>query len=142
MIKYSKNKGFIPEAFVEKVEHRNQIAEHKIFILFLCMNLICIPFSINVINENDNKKVDKINEQSYSEKEGLNYDNIYNVIKTLLSDDIRECDVTNEGGRVSIDSIGKVEALNEEKVINIDGVSLNDDGTFEVRVNAYEESRD
>lgn len=142
MKKYIKNKGFIPEAFIEKVEHRNQKAEKKVLILFLCINLICMPFSITLINKNKDKKVEKINEQSYTEKEGLAYDNVYNMIQTLLSDDIKECDVSNDGGSLIIDDINKVEELNDEKIINVDDVLLKDDRTFEVRVNAYEKSMD
>ncbi|MDO5516899.1 MAG: hypothetical protein Q4F66_05045 [Clostridium sp.] len=142
MKNYSRNKGFIPESFIEKTENGNQNIEKKILMVFLCINLMYIPFNINLINKKDNKKVEKINEQSYSEKEGLDYENIYSMMQVLLSDDVKECNVSSEGGSLIVDSIDKAESISNKNIINADDMYLKDDGTFEVRVSAYEKNMD
>ena len=142
MTSYSKNKGFIPESFIEKVELKNTRMEKRILKLFLCINLVCIPFTIKVINNNFNNKVEKNEQYSYSEKEGFNNEHIINITKSLLSDEIKECDLTNDAGKVVVEDIDKAINMNKNNGIEFDEISLNDDGYFEMRVTAYEKKAD
>lgn len=142
MISYSKNKGFIPEAFIEKVERKNINTEKRILILFLCINLICVPFSIEAVNKNNLKNVEQINQYSYSEKEGFDFEHIYELSKSLLDEEIKECDITNDGGRIVVENIDKAVDVTKNNEMRIYEFIQRDNGSYEVIADAYKASVD
>ncbi|MBQ3420201.1 MAG: hypothetical protein IJH34_00720, partial [Romboutsia sp.] len=105
----------------------------------LLLNLILLPLNINTINKDSNKYVEKINIESYSEKRGFGLKNIYKVAEVLLSDDIKEYNITSDGGSIVVRSIRDADNISNKKVFEVEQVELKNDGNFELKVNCYED---
>lgn len=138
MKNYIKNKGFIPEKFIVKIQNNNSKNEKKILLVLLCINLIYLPLNINLLYKNNNEHVKKVNIESYSDKKGLNLKNICNIVEILLSDDVKECDITSTGGSMVVESMVNVNAISNKKVFEIKEVELNNNGYLELRVDNHE----
>ncbi|HCW52308.1 MAG TPA: hypothetical protein DG753_00895 [Clostridium sp.] len=138
MKNYIKNKGFVPENFITKVQNNNFKNEKKILLVLLCFNLIYLPLNINSLYKSHDKHVEKLNIESYSDKKDLHSRKIYNIAEVLFSDDVKECDVTSNGGSIVVQDIMNVNKISDKKVLKVKEVELKHDGCFELKVDNYE----
>ena len=105
MKNYIKNKGFIPDQFITKIQDKNLKNEKKIIFILLCLNLIYLPLNIDLLSKNHNVNVEKTYIKSYSEKVSIDSEKIYGIAEILFSDVVKECDVTNDGGSLIVGSV-------------------------------------
>lgn len=140
MKNYIKNKGFIPDQFIARIQDKNLKKEKKILFIMLCLNLICLPFNIDLLSRRNNIAVEKNNIKSYSEKEGIGSDKVYDIAEILFSDEVKECDVTNDGGSLTVSSVEEADHISDKKVFNVEEAELRDDGYFELKVDSREEN--
>lgn len=140
MKNYIKNKGFIPDQFITKIQDKNLKSEKKIIFILLCLNLIYLPFNIDLLSKSNNVNVEKTDIKSYSEKGSIDSEKIYGIAEILFSDVVKECDVTNDGGSLIVGSVEEADVISGKKVFNVEEAELEDDGNFELRVDSYEEN--
>lgn len=138
MKRYIRNKGFIPEKFIDKVKNRNLKHEKKVLFILLCFNLIYLPFNIQLLNESRNKQVEKVNVESYSNKKGFDLAKVYSMAEILLKHNIKECNVSNDGGNVVVEGMADVNEISKNEIIKVEEVELRNDDNFELKVSGYE----
>lgn len=138
MIKYMKNKGFIPEKFYNKIELNRCKKENQIVMLFLIINLILIPFTAMKIGELKKSLATNRIDISSNGQNKIKSEDINVWIDNMIKDDIVEACITNNNGEITVDNLGKVEELNSTSSIEVRDVKLNSDGKYNIGVSLDE----
>lgn len=139
MKNYIKNKHFVTNEFIAKVENIKLKRRRNILIILLCLNLIYLPLNLNILNKSSNQHVEKINIESYSKEKKFKSDDICKISEVLLSDNIKEYDVTSDGGSIVVSSVEETDNILNKKAFEVEEVELKNDGNFELKVSSDEE---
>ena len=136
MKKYSKNKNFVPEKFLNKIKLDNNRKEKIIITLFLLLNLYFLPKTLKIIKDmNSNNSTADIN---IKKQDRDNLKEISKWLNSTFDNNIIEVHITNEHGEIVVDSTDEINKLSLDKALIIKDINLNSDKKYKLGVNLNE----
>jgi hypothetical protein len=138
MKKYMKNKNFIPEKFYKNKELNKNKRENGFIVLILILNLMLLPITTKGLGES--KKITLASSEGInnikSDKIDISKINIW--IESILKDDIDSAYISKNSGEITVDNMDNIEKISSNKFIEIDEISLKENGKYKLAVRLYE----
>lgn len=126
MKKYVRNKNFISDDFINKLEKNSNENNNKLILLLLIVNIFIIPNSISKISsELENRK--SVSAANMDNNSNATYKNINNDKLILILNsigNIKKIKIDNNGGFIEVDSMEEVYNIDEKKDFKIKSVEI------------------
>lgn len=126
MKKYVRNKNFISDDFINKLEKNSNENNNKLILLLLIVNIFIIPNSISKIsNELENRKsvsAANMHNNSSATYKNINNDKLILILNSIGN--IKKIKIDNNGGFIEVDSMEEVYNIDEKKDFKIKSVEI------------------
>lgn len=126
MKKYVRNKNFISDDFINKLEKNSNENNNKLILLLLIVNIFIIPNSISKIsNELENRKsvyAANMHSNSNATYKNINNDKLILILNSIGN--IKKIKIDNTGGFIEVDSMDEVYNIEEKKDFKIKSVEI------------------
>lgn len=135
MMKYIKNKNFIPTEFIEKLNINENKKNNKLISILIILNIIIIPTSVNkVVKNKDNAKVYNNNlETNQDIEKGIKRENIETWINNI-SPNMLNMNVQNNNGSIKVKKKEDVFEIEEKNIIKINTIIKDEENNFIIEV--------
>lgn len=135
MMKYIKNKNFIPTEFIEKLNINENKKNNKLISILIILNIIIIPTSVNkVVKNKDNAKVYNNNlETNQDIEKGIKRENIETWINNI-SPNMLNMNVQNNNGSIKVKKKEDVFEIEEKNIIKINTIIKDEENNFILEV--------
>lgn len=134
MKKYVKNKNFIPEDFINKLDSISDKKENRLIILLIIINLFILPNTIVKIANKVTKDNSVAVVAPIEYKEVENKTNKLKLLIKSINNNIKAMEIKNNSGYIEVDSIENIDNIEKESKLNIDSIDINE-GIITMEVN-------
>lgn len=138
MKKYLRNKNFIPNEFIEKLDLNENKKNNQLISILILLNIIIIPTSVNkilknkeyeeVYNHNNNNLEGNLNIEERIKKENIE-EWINNITPNILYMNIQ-----NNNGSIKVKNKEEVFKIEENDKIKINSIIKNEENYFTLEV--------
>lgn len=141
MKKYLRNKNFIPNEFIERVDLNENKKNNQLISILILLNIIIIPTSVNkilqnkeyeeVYNNNNNNLESNLNIEERIKKENIE-EWINNITPNILYMNIQ-----NNNGSIKVKNKEEVFKIEENDKIKINSIIKNEENYFTLEVRLW-----
>lgn len=138
MKKYLRNKNFIPNEFIERLDLNENKKNNQLISILILLNIIIIPTSVNkilqnkeyeeVYNNNNNNLENNLNIEERIKKENIE-EWINNITPNILYMNIQ-----NNNGSIKVKNKEEVFKIEENDKIKINSIIKNEENYFTLEV--------
>lgn len=138
MKKYLRNKNFIPNGFIERLDLNENKKNNQLISILILLNIIIIPTSVNkilqnkeyeeVYNNNNNNLESNLNIEERIKKENIE-EWINNITPNILYMNIQ-----NNNGSIKVKNKEEVFKIEENDKIKINSIIKNEENYFTLEV--------
>ncbi|WP_291652477.1 hypothetical protein [Clostridium sp.] len=135
MKKYLKNKNFIPNEFIDKLDLNENKKNNKLISILIMLNIIIIPTSVNKILQNKEYEEvynNNLENNMYIEK-GIKKENIEEWINNITPNTLN-MNIQNNNGFVKVKNKEEVFKIEENDKIKINSIIKNEENHFTLEV--------
>ncbi|MBS5885409.1 MAG: hypothetical protein E6300_14700 [Clostridium sp.] len=138
MKKYLRNKNFIPNEFIEKLDLNENKKNNQLISILILLNIIIIPTSVNKILQNkEYEEVYNNNnnnlESNLNIEEGIKKENIEEWINNITPN-ILYMNIQNNNGSVKVKNKEEVFKIEKSDKIKINSIIKNEENYFTLEV--------
>lgn len=138
MKKYLRNKNFIPNEFIEKLDLNENKKNNQLISILILLNIIIIPTSVNKILQNkEYEEVYNNNnnnlESNLNIEEGIKKENIEEWINNITPN-ILYMNIQNNNGSVKMKNKEEVFKIEKSDKIKINSIIKNEENYFTLEV--------
>ena len=123
---YVRNKNFISDDFINKIEKNSNENNNKLILLLLIVNIFIIPNTIskrsNELKNNKTVPVSNTNTISNIIYKNINNDKLILILNSM--DNIKKIEIDNNTGFIEVDSMEEVYNIEEKKDFKIKSVEV------------------
>lgn len=141
MKKYLRNKNFIPNGFIERLDLNENKKNNQLISILILLNIIIIPTSVNkilqnkeyeeVYNNNNNNLESNLNIEERIKKENIE-EWINNITPNILYMNIQ-----NNNGSIKVKNKEEVFKIEENDKIKINSIIKNEENYFTLEVRLW-----
>lgn len=141
MKKYLRNKNFIPNEFIERLDLNENKKNNQLISILILLNIIIIPTSVNkilqnkeyeeVYNNNNNNLESNLNIEERIKKENIE-EWINNITPNILYMNIQ-----NNNGSIKVKNKEEVFRIEENDKIKINSIIKNEENYFTLEVRLW-----
>lgn len=141
MKKYLRNKNFIPNEFIERLDLNENKKNNQLISILILLNIIIIPTSVNkimknkeyeeVYNNNNNNLESNLNIEERIKKENIE-EWINNITPNILYMNIQ-----NNNGSIKVKNKEEVFKIEENDKIKINSIIKNEENYFTLEVRLW-----
>ena len=141
MKKYLRNKNFIPNEFIERLDLNENNKNNQLISILILLNIIIIPTSVNkilqnkeykeVYNNNNNNLESNLNIEERIKKENIE-EWINNITPNILYMNIQ-----NNNGSIKVKNKEEVFKIEENDKIKINSIIKNEENYFTLEVRLW-----
>jgi len=141
MKKYLRNKNFIPNEFIEKLDLNENKKNNQLISILILLNIIIIPTSVNKILQNkEYEEVYNNNnnnlESNLNIEEGIKKENIEEWINNITPN-ILYMNIQNNNGSVKVKNKEEVFKIEKSDKIKINSIIKNEENYFTLEVRLW-----
>lgn len=141
MKKYLRNKNFIPNEFIERLDLNENKKNNQLISILILLNIIIIPTSVNKILQNkEYEEVYNNNnnnlESNLNIEEGIKKENIEEWINNITPN-ILYMNIQNNNGSIKVKNKEEVFKIEENDKIKINSIIKNEENYFTLEVRLW-----
>ncbi len=126
MKKYVRNKNFIPNNFINKLEKSSNENNNKLILLLLIVNILIIPNSIskisNELKSDRSVPASNIHNNTNEISKNINNDKLILLLNSIGN--IKKIKIDNNRGFIEVDSMEEVYNIEDKKEFKIKSVDI------------------
>lgn len=134
MKKYLRNKNFIPNEFIERLDLNENKKNNQLISILILLNIIIIPTSVNKILQNkEYEEVYNNLESNLNIEERIKKENIEEWINNITPN-ILYMNIQNNNGSIKVKNKEEVFKIEENDKIKINSIIKNEENYFTLEV--------